>query len=212
MVDLRLLIVAPDPLARAGLATLLADQSGTLLIGQTNSSNTLPDELDTYRPDIIIWDLGWEPEDHLGLLADVIGDEDETGPAVIALLPDEEQAGGVWSAGVEGLLLRETSAEQLLAAITAVSQGLTVITADLSPQLLSAPPPPALDSAEALTSREQEVLQLVAEGLTNKAIAQALSISEHTVKFHINTIMGKLNAPSRTAAVVRATRLGLILL
>jgi DNA-binding NarL/FixJ family response regulator len=212
MVDLRLLIVAPDPLARAGLATLLADQPGTLLIGQTNSSNTLPDELDTYRPDIIIWDLGWEPEDHLGLLADVIGDEDESGPAVIALLPDEEQAGGVWSAGVEGLLLRETSAEQLLAAITAVSQGLTVITADLSPQLLSAPPTPALDSAEALTSREQEVLQLVAEGLTNKAIAQALSISEHTVKFHINTIMGKLNAPSRTAAVVRATRLGLILL
>ena len=212
MVDLRLLIVAPDPLARAGLATLLADQPGTLLIGQTNSSNTLPDELDTYRPDIIIWDLGWEPEDHLGLLADVIGDEDESGPAVIALLPDEEQAGGVWSAGVKGLLLRETSAEQLLAAITAVSQGLTVITADLSPQLLSAPPTPALDSAEALTSREQEVLQLVAEGLTNKAIAQALSISEHTVKFHINTIMGKLNAPSRTAAVVRATRLGLILL
>jgi len=212
MVDLRLLIVAPDPLARAGLATLLADQPGTLLIGQTNSSNTLPDELDTYRPDIIIWDLGWEPEEHLGLVADVIGDEDESGPAVIALLPDEEQAGGVWSAGVEGLLLRETSAEQLLAAITAVSQGLTVITADLSPQLLSAPPTPALDSAEALTSREQEVLQLVAEGLTNKAIAQALSISEHTVKFHINTIMGKLNAPSRTAAVVRATRLGLILL
>jgi DNA-binding NarL/FixJ family response regulator len=212
MVDLRLLIVAPDPLARAGLATLLADQPGTLLIGQTNSSNTLPDELDTYRPDIIIWDLGWEPEDHLGLLADVIGDEDESGPAVIALLPDEEQAGGVWSAGVKGLLLRETSAEQLLAAITAVSQGLTVITADLTPQLLSAPPTPALDSAEALTSREQEVLQLVAEGLTNKAIAQALSISEHTVKFHINTIMGKLNAPSRTAAVVRATRLGLILL
>jgi DNA-binding NarL/FixJ family response regulator len=212
MVDLRLLIVAPDPLARAGLATLLADQPGTLLIGQTNSSNTLPDELDTYRPDIIIWDLGWEPEEHLGLLADVIGDEDETGPAVIALLPDEEQAGGVWSAGVKGLLLRETSAEQLLAAITAVSQGLTVITADLTPQLLSAPPTPALDSAEALTSREQEVLQLVAEGLTNKAIAQALSISEHTVKFHINTIMGKLNAPSRTAAVVRATRLGLILL
>jgi DNA-binding NarL/FixJ family response regulator len=89
---------------------------------------------------------------------------------------------------------------------------LVVITADLSGQLLSAPPTPDLDPSESLTSREQEVLQLVAEGLTNKAIAQELSISEHTVKFHINTIMGKLNAQSRTAAVVRATRLGLILL
>jgi DNA-binding NarL/FixJ family response regulator len=216
MIDLRLLIVAPDPLARAGLSTLLADQPGSIVVGQTNSSETLPDELDTYRPDMSVWDLGWEPEEHLGLLADVIGEEDEGRTAVIALLPDEEQAAAVWSAGVRAILLRETTAEQLLAAITAVSQGLTVITAelsaDLSAQLLSAPPTPDLDPAEALTAREQEVLQLVAEGLTNKAIAQALSISEHTVKFHINTIMGKLNAPSRTAAVVRATRLGLILL
>lgn len=212
MIDLRLLIVAPDPLARAGLSTLLADQPGTILIGQTNSTDTLPDELDTYRPDIIIWDMGWEPEDHLALLADVIGDEDEVSPAVITLLPDEEQAAAVWSAGVRAILLRETTAEQLLAAITAVGQGLTILTNDLSRQLLSAPPSPDLDPSEELTSREQEVLQLVAEGLTNRAIAQELSISEHTVKFHINTIMGKLNAPSRTAAVVRATRLGLILL
>ncbi len=212
MIDLRLLIVAPDPLARTGLSTLLAEQTGTIVIGQTDSSETLPEELDTYRPDIIIWDMGWEPEEHLGLLADVIGDEDEAGPAVIALLPDEDQVAGVWSTGVRAILLRETATDQLIAAITAVGQGLTVLTADLSHQLLSAPPAPTIDPSEALTSRELEVIQLVAEGLTNKAIAQSLSISEHTVKFHINTIMGKLNAPSRTAAVVRATRLGLILL
>jgi DNA-binding NarL/FixJ family response regulator len=212
MLDLRLLIVAPDPLARAGLSTMLAEQPGSIVIGQTSSSNTLPDELDTYRPDIIIWDMGWEPEEHLGLLSDVIGDEDEIGPEVIVLLPDNEQAAGVWSSGVRAILLRETSAEQLLAAITAVSHGLTVLTTELSHQLLAAPPNFELDPSEALTTREHEVLQLVAEGLTNKAIAQELSISEHTVKFHINTIMGKLNTPSRTAAVVRATRLGLILL
>lgn len=212
MIDLRLLIVAPDPLARAGLATLLSGQEGSILIGQTNSSDTLPDELDTYRPDIIIWDLGWEPEEHLGLLADVIGEDDETIFSVIALLPDEEQTPAVWATGVKGILLRETTAEQLSSAITAVGQGLTVLAGDLSRQLLATPPAADLDPADELTGRELEVLQLVAEGLTNKAIAQALSISEHTVKFHINTIMGKLNAPSRTAAVVRATRLGLILL
>jgi DNA-binding NarL/FixJ family response regulator len=174
MIDLRLLIVAPDPLARAGLSMLLTDQPGSIIIGQTNSSESLPDELDTYRPDIIIWDLGWEPEEHLGLLSDVVGEEDENGPAVIALLPDEEQAAAVWSAGVRAILLRETTAEQLLAAITAVGQRLVVITADLSGQLLSAPPTPDLDPSESLKRREQEVLQLVAEGLTHKAIAQEL--------------------------------------
>ena len=63
-----------------------------------------------------------------------------------------------------------------------------------------------------MTSRELEVLWLLAEGLPNKAIASRLGISEHTVKFHVNSIMGKLSAQSRTDAVVRATRLGLILL
>jgi DNA-binding NarL/FixJ family response regulator len=212
MLELRLLIVAPDPLARAGLATLLAGQPGLRVIGQTNSTAALPAELDTYRPDVIVWDLGWEPEEHLPLVADLIGDEDESSPAVIVLLPDEEQAGGAWSAGAKGLLLRETTAEQLAAAISATSQGLKTLDPLLSNQLLTTIPAPALNPAEELTARELQVLQLVAEGLTNKAIARQLEISEHTVKFHITTIMGKLNAPSRTAAVVRATRLGLILL
>ena len=63
-----------------------------------------------------------------------------------------------------------------------------------------------------MTRRELEVLQLVAEGLPNKSIADRLDISEHTVKFHVNAIMGKLGAQSRTEAVTRATRMGLILL
>jgi DNA-binding NarL/FixJ family response regulator len=65
---------------------------------------------------------------------------------------------------------------------------------------------------EELTAREMEVLQLLAEGLPNKSIAQRLDISEHTVKFHVNSILRKLEAQSRTEAVVQATRLGLILL
>ncbi len=65
---------------------------------------------------------------------------------------------------------------------------------------------------ETLTPRELEVLHLVAEGLPNKTIAQQLEISEHTVKFHLNSIMGKMSAQSRTEAVVQATRLGIILL
>jgi DNA-binding NarL/FixJ family response regulator len=76
-------------------------------------------------------------------------------------------------------------------------------------------PPAPVDSApkdQVLTSREQEVLKLLAEGLPNKGIADRLRISDHTVKFHVNAIMSKLGAQSRTDAVVRATRQGLLLL
>ncbi len=83
-----------------------------------------------------------------------------------------------------------------------------------APVTAAAPPfggdEPAL--IEELTPRELEVLRLLAEGLPNKTIAQRLDISEHTVKFHVNALLGKLGVASRTEAVVRATRLGLVFL
>ena len=77
---------------------------------------------------------------------------------------------------------------------------------------LSGEGPDDLTLKEDLTPREMDVLKRLAEGLSNRAIAQELNISEHTVKFHVTSIMGKLEAQSRTDAVVRATRLGLIFL
>jgi two-component system nitrate/nitrite response regulator NarL len=82
----------------------------------------------------------------------------------------------------------------------------------LAGAVLAVPEPLPGLPVEDLTPRELEVLQLLAEGLPNKAIGLRLSISEHTVKFHVNAILGKLGAQSRTDAVVRATRLGLIIL
>ncbi len=85
----------------------------------------------------------------------------------------------------------------------------------MTPTCCRPPPTPAsvdVELVEPLSSRELDVLRGLAEGLSNKQIARALGISEHTVKFHINAILGKLGAQSRTEAVVRATRAGLILL
>ncbi len=128
------------------------------------------------------------------------------------MLSDEEQVGVLWSAGVRGLLSRDLSTDSLFAAINAAANNLAV----LDPVLLDVFVPAAIvdepELAEDLTGREIEVLSLVAEGLSNKGIAQRLAISEHTVKFHLNAVMGKLGVHSRTAAVVRATRLGLIAL
>lgn len=212
MADIRVLVVAADPLARAGLATLLSDQPGCRIVGQVSGGETLPSELDVFRPDVILWDLGWEPEESLNQLSDVASELDEERPVIVALLPDEEQVANAWSAGAQGLLLRDVTPERLLAAVTAVANGLATVEPGLLGNLAPSGPLEEPSPAEDLTPRELEVLQLLAEGLSNRAIGQRLEISEHTVKFHVNAIMSKLGAQSRTAAVVRATRLGLILL
>jgi len=213
MDELQLLIVADDPLVRAGLTLLLADLPGCQVTGQI-SSDALADALEDPtapissfgRADAIIWDLGWETPATLP-------DWPDAAIPVIALLPDGDAAAEVWAAGVRGLLLRDLDADQLLAAAQAVARGLAVIEPSLALDLLpTAGPAAEALPVEELTPRESEVLQLLAEGLTNKAIAQSLNISDHTVKFHVNAILSKLGAQSRTEAVVRATRLGLILL
>ncbi|UCC65455.1 MAG: response regulator transcription factor [Anaerolineae bacterium] len=208
MDDLRVLVIADDPLARTGLATLLADQSKCTVVGQTAGDAELLAELDVYRPDVLVWDLGWDP----ALALDRLADLSDGHLPVVALLADDAYAAEAWLAGARGLLLRDTDPDSLATALQAVTQGLVVLDPSLSAALLSVSDRMPGGLFEELTARELEVLQLLAEGLPNKAIAQQLSISEHTVKFHVNAILGKLSAQSRTEAVVRATRLGLIVL
>jgi DNA-binding NarL/FixJ family response regulator len=207
-VELRILIVADDSLARAGLATLLADQSECTVVGQVSGASDLAAALDVYLPDLVLWDLGWEPAISLETLAELA----EGGPPIVALLPDETNAAEAWAAGARGLLLREVSVERLVAALGSVVQGLVALDPSLSDVLRSSGDQAPVPLAEPLTPRESEVLQLLAEGLSNRAIAYRLGISEHTVKFHVNAIMNKLGAQSRTEAAVRATRMGLLLI
>ena len=206
--DLRVLVVADGPLARAGLAALLADQPGCTVVGQTAGQADLPDEVEIYRPDVVLWDLGWNATLALELLADLR----DAGSPVVALVADEAHANAAWASGTRGLLLRNADATMLLAALRAVGQGLMVLAPELSATLSPAREHEPTPLIEELTPREMEVLRLLADGLPNKSIAQRLDISEHTVKFHVNAIMGKLGAQSRTEAVILATRLGLVLL
>ena len=212
MADLRLLVVAADPLARAGLVTLLEDGPELQIVGQVSGGESLVEELEVFQPDVLVIDLGWEPVEGLVGLEELSLDPEDDRLVVIVLTPDEETAAAAWAAGARGLLPRTTSGERLVAAIQGVAQGLAVIEPELLASAWPVGSPEGLDLAEDLTPRELEVLQLLAEGLANKAIAQRLDISEHTVKFHVNAIMKKLGAQSRTAAVVQATRLGLIML
>ncbi len=208
MTTLRLLIVADDPLARTGLALQMAELSDCVIINQVNNLDMetgFYTDLDHRSPDAILWDLGWETA---GALPEWI----DSSIPIIALLPDDIRVADIWSAGIRAILSRDVEAEKLLDAVQAARQGLIVLEPSLANPLLSILNLTPTNLAEGLTPRESEVLQLLAEGVTNKTIAQRLEISEHTVKFHVNAIMSKLGAQSRTEAVVQATRLGLLLL
>ncbi len=204
---LKLIVLADDPLARAGLAALLASLPGCAVVEQSSGASLFDAEagLSDLQADLIVWDVGWEtaePSD---------AELAETDVPLLALVADEESAAYARRLGASGILTREMDEERLAAAIAATAAGLIVVAPSLLPALSG-------DGADAgpvagdLTPREMEVLVSLAEGLTNKAIAHELSISEHTVKFHVNSILNKLEAQSRTDAVVRATRLGLIAL
>ena len=155
-----------------------------------------------------MWDLGWDPAPALERMVDL---QDLNAP-VVALLAREELAVQAWHAGARGLLLRDADGPALEAALVAVAQGQVVLAPELAAVILPSGDHQPERLAEELTPRELEVLNLLAEGLANKEIAYRLGVSEHTVKFHVNAILAKLGAQSRTEAVVRATRLGLVLL
>ncbi len=133
-------------------------------------------------------------------------------PPVIAIVADEGDAREALAAGARAVLLRDTGGEALAAAIRAAVQGLVVLDGSFAADLLRDAPDPPAELAESLTPREAEVLQLLTQGLPNKAIAQRLGISDHTVKFHVNAILGKLGVQSRGEAIVQAVRLGLVTL
>ncbi len=187
------------------------------MIGQEPVAIDLLAALDLYRPDVVLWDLGWDPDPKaVRTTSQAIASLSAGIPPVAALLPDAGDAGAfatdLRATGVRGLLLRNARPQTLTTALSAVAAGLVVLDPTLQDDLPPVAPPPPAPLPESLTPREQEVLRLLAEGAPNKAIAHQLGISEHTVKFHVNAIMGKLGAQSRTEAVVRATRLGLVLL
>ena len=199
----RVVVIAEDPLARSGLAMLLAGDPRLLVIEQVAPRDDLAALLAGALADVGVWDLGAGPADPAGTVG--LG----AGVPVICLLADADRASWLISRGVRGLLPREVDGARLRAAAFAVAEGLLVLDEALAGEVLERGGMP-LATVENLTPRELEVLELVAEGLSNKLIAARLGISEHTAKFHVNAIMTKLGVQTRTEAVVRAARLGLL--
>jgi two-component system, NarL family, nitrate/nitrite response regulator NarL len=193
--------VAEDAIARAGLRAL-AERSGLSVAGDVAPSDLQPSDVEA--ADAIAWDAGTSGTfDSLRSAAARV--------PVLALPWTAEQAREALGAGARGVLSRERLDEQLLPAVQAAVLGLLVVD-DSFGEALVRPLPAADPLLEPLTPRESEVLQLLAEGLTNRRLGERLGISEHTAKFHVNAILGKLGARTRGEAIAQAARLGLLLL
>lgn len=207
----RVLIASPSAVVRAGLETLIDASPALAVAGTAASTATLGPQIDSLQPDVILVEV--ERNRDLALAA-------VAGAAPVVLLADDADGPGTVDAlrlGVRAVLPREAGADEIVAAVEAAAAGLTVLhpeTAEsLLPLLTSASrPAPPVAGTEALTPREIEVLSMLAEGAGNKSIARRLGISEHTVKFHVGSILAKLNASSRTEAVTLGVRQGLIML
>jgi two-component system, NarL family, response regulator YdfI len=211
---IRVFIVAASPLIRAGLQSMLAD-SRVDIAGSAVDFETISGQLVDVEPDVVLVEIGADAHEDL---LNALEDAEIAREYVVVVLSEQPRAdllSKALRAGVRAVLPREVTPEQLRAALEAAVAGLVVVHPSEVNFVLPAPAAvssPARELPEPLTPREREVLQMISAGLGNKEIAGRLSISEHTVKFHVASILGKLGASTRTEAVSIGIRHGLVLL
>src|SRR5437867_10758348 len=189
---------------RDWLSHALSHETEVRVVGTATTFPFLRSLMSQTSGDMALIDL--QPEMPSGTAQDWLRELLELTPILLLNLePDPAIFNRIRRAGVGGVLQSNASGEQIVEAIKGIAAGLMVFDSSFASQ-------PSEDEplAEQLTPREGEVLRLLANGLGNKEIAVKLNISEHTIKFHIRSILGKLGAASRTEAVTRGLRNGLI--
>jgi DNA-binding NarL/FixJ family response regulator len=199
--SLRIAVLCRDPLARRGLEQLLGARPGLALASPAAGGGEVGDDW----LDAVLWDTASVPARDVGFLR-------RPGVPVVALVEDLDEARSALAAGASGAVAREASPEALDSVLRSAAAGFVVLERWAADGLLRLPAADEALRPEPLTPREQEVLQLLAEGRSNRSIGERLAISERTVKFHLNAILGKLGADNRSEAIVRAVRAGLVVL
>ena len=199
MQHIRVLIASDNPLSRKGLTTFLEVEDSIEIVGQVGLAELHSDLLDVFLPDVVLIDVINEESIALLLQGLII-------PYILLVENDESMLHKMAEGNV---LPHDASLQVYSAALHAAAVGLAV--RSISGKALNGPFPVDMNiPVDPLTDREAEVLQLVGQGLTNRAIGRELQIKESTVKFHINGILEKLEAKSRTEAYAIAIRLGMI--
>jgi DNA-binding NarL/FixJ family response regulator len=212
---IRVMVVAASPVVRAGLSAVLTSNPKLTVVGSVSDLDALLREVQL-QPDVVLLDLSSNLQQ--SVWEKLLLMQEEQYPLPILALADELDSINLEVAlrsGVRGILPDTSTESEIMAAVEAIAFNLIVLHPDaveLLPLKESMREKVTLTPIQTLTPREIEVLEMLGSGLGNKAIAKRLHISDHTVKFHVSSIFGKLGVSSRTEAVTVGVRLGLIML
>lgn len=207
MNKLSILIADDHPVVRDGLRGMLESQADFEVIGEAADGDQAIKKVAELKPDIVLMDLRMPEVDGVTAIREIKGSQPETQILVLTTYDSDADILPAIEAGANGYLLKDSSREELYGAIRATARGDTVLAPTVAARLVGQMRAPA---EERLSSRELEVLQLVAEGASNKDIASRLHISQATVKSHLIHIFGKLGVSDRTAAVTVALQRGIM--
>lgn len=213
MKEIRVLVVDDQAVVREGLVSMLSYQSDIKIIGQASDGREAITIAKKEKPDVILLDLAMPRMDGLDSIVFL---RDVAPAAKILILTgyaDPEQVFKAIKSGAIGFILKDTTWEQLLQAIRDVSKGQSYIDSSIAIKLIQEfNPNPAATPVEhnsLLTDREQEVLKMLAKGLSNHEIAEAMFVHDRTIAKYVSSILGKLQVENRTQAALFAIREGL---
>jgi NarL family two-component system response regulator LiaR len=211
MKQIRVLIVDDHIVVRRGIQMFLDTDSSIQVVGEASCGQDAVRKAKSLQPDIVLMDLVLPRLNGIEVIAEIKRCLRLSNLKIIVLTTfvDEARVTAALEAGADGYLLKDADGDALLDAIHAVRRGDMPIHSQVTRHLVGSVTK-RKDGNSHLTEREKEVLQLVAKGLSNKAIAQVLNLSNGTVKVHVSNILGKLKASSRTEAAVQALQSGLI--
>ena len=220
MEKIRILVVDDHPVVREGFRAMLSTDKSIEVVGEACDGAEAVAMVAEKEPNIVLMDIRMPKMDGIEATRHIKDKNPSTSVIVLTMYDSDAYVIDAVRAGASGYLLKDTSRELLLHTIRTVSSGATLIKTDLLYEAICSlvadsngrekPVASTLENIETLTHREQEVLKLVVDGYTNKNIGKELSITEDTVKKHMQSILAKLDATSRTSAVAKATRAGII--
>jgi DNA-binding NarL/FixJ family response regulator len=204
-----ILLVDDHPVVRQGLAAVLEDEPDFQVVGAAGTAEEGLRLAEQLRPDVVLLDLELPGTDGVQALPAFAARSPNARVVVFTAYDTDERVFGALRAGAKGYLLKGATADEIASAIRAVHAGESSLTPRVAARLVAAMGV-APRGAGPLSGRERAVLRLVAEGLPNKQIARALSITERTVKFHVASASRKLSADNRAQAAALAIRQGLL--
>jgi DNA-binding NarL/FixJ family response regulator len=209
---IRILIVDDHPIVRDGLVAILSTQADMDVVGQADSGAEALQRFSQLDPDVILLDLEMPGMDGLQVIKQLRQIQPAVKIVVFTAFDTDERILSALQAGAKGYLLKGAPRSELFNAIRVVHQGGSLLQPVVASRLLNqlAGQGAAAEPTAELTSREHDVLRLLAQGRQNKEIAAELFITERTVKFHITSILAKLDASNRTEAVTIALQQGLV--